>query len=68
MNDSYLKKQLQIKGNALRKAQKEYYGYHADPKTDPIKKAYLAEARRREDEFDRLLAQINKMDPIPEES
>lgn len=68
MNDGYLVEQLVKKGRKLRKAQKEYYSCKADPRTDPIKKAYLKEAQWREDEFDRLLAQVDKVHPVPEES
>ncbi len=65
MNAEYLLTQLVQKGRALRKAQKAYYGYQADWK-DPIKKAHLAESKRREQDFDRILMEIDKVHQVPE--
>lgn len=67
MNDGYILEQLVKKGRALRKAQKDYYNYKADPRVDPIKKAHLQEAQRREQDFDRLLVQVDKVHPVPAE-
>jgi len=66
MNAEYLLTQLVQKGRALRRAQKNYYGYRAD-REDPIKKAHLAESKRREQDFDRALTEIDKVHKVPEE-
>lgn len=58
MDPKYLLKELYKRVALTRKAQKAYYDYKADPKTDPIKKAYLVEAQRREQDLDRLMVKI----------
>lgn len=58
MDAKYLLTQLFTKTVALRKAQRDYYAYKGDPKTDPIKKAYLQEAQRREQDVDKLIVQL----------
>ena len=58
MDPKYLLKELFRKVALMRKAQKAYYDYKADPKTDPIKKAYLQDAQRREQDVDRLMVKI----------
>jgi len=63
MNDTYLLRELFKKVALLRKAQKAYYSYRGDPKVDPIKKAHLQEAQRREEDLDRLMILIEKERP-----
>jgi hypothetical protein len=57
MDPKYLLQQLFNKVAALRKAQKDYYAHRA-PKEDPLKRGYLQEAQRREQDVDKLLVQI----------
>ncbi len=61
-NDQVFERLFQLV-SACRKAQNDYYGYRGDPKIDPIKKAYFAEAKRREQDLDRLLTQLRKLYP-----
>jgi hypothetical protein len=61
MDAKYLLQQLFDKTAAMRKAQKDYYGYRGDPKTDPMKKSYLQEAQRREQDVDQLLHQLPRV-------
>jgi hypothetical protein len=63
MDPKYLLTQLFSKAAALRKAQKDYYSYHGDLKTDPLKRAYLQESQRREQDLDKLLIQIRTVMP-----
>jgi len=63
MNEKYLLEQLFQKSAACRKAQQEYYGYKGDLKTDALKKSYLQESRRREQDLDRLLVTIRSLMP-----
>lgn len=67
MNDDYLLERLVRTARASRKAQKEYYRCPGNPREDPVKKSYLAESKRREQDLDSLLAQIEKIRPVPEE-
>lgn len=62
MDPKYLLQQLFNKSAALRKAQKDYYGHRA-PKEDPLKRGYLQEAQRREQDLDKLLVQIRAAMP-----
>lgn len=57
MDPKYLLTQLFNKVAACRKAQKAYYAYKADFK-DPMKRDYLQEAQRREQDVDRLMVTI----------
>lgn len=58
MTDNYLLTELFKRTAAMRKAQKDYYAYKGDPRTDPLKKGYLQEAQRREQDVDRLMVTI----------
>jgi len=62
MTDAYLLEQLLEKGAKMRKAQTDYYAYRK-PLEDPLKKSYLQEARRREQDFDRLIVTITTARP-----
>lgn len=64
MNTDYLLTQLVTAGRAMRKAQKEYYARPGPVKADPIKKGLLQEAQRREQDFDKLLLQVEKIFPV----
>lgn len=55
--------QLFMKVAAMRKAQKDYYAYKGDPKTDPLKQAYLQEAQRREQDLDALMVKLPQLVP-----
>ncbi len=57
MDEKYLLTQLFKKTAAMRKAQKEYYAYKA-PFDDPMKRSYLQEAQRREQDVDKLLVTL----------
>jgi hypothetical protein len=57
MTDNYLLTELFKKTTAMRKAQKEYYAFKK-PFDDPMKKSYLQEAQRREQDVDRLIVTI----------
>lgn len=63
MNDRYLLSELFKKAAAARKAQREYYAFRGDPKTDPLKKSYLQEAQRREQDLGRLLVKLREIVP-----
>jgi hypothetical protein len=63
MNTKYLLQQLFDRIDLVRKAQRAYYGHKADPKTDPLKKQYLAESKRREADLDALMVNIPKLCP-----
>lgn len=63
MDPKYLLTQLYKKAAAMRKAQTEYYNHKGDPKTDPLKKSYLQEARRREQDLDMLMVKIPQLAP-----
>lgn len=65
MNDTYLLERLIIVSRALRKAQRQYYAYKGNLKEDPIKQAYYQEARRREEDLDMTLREIEKIHPVP---
>lgn len=67
MNDTYLLEQLVKVARASRKAQKDYYKCPGNPREDPIKSSYLAESRRREQDLDTMLKEINKVHPVLEE-
>jgi hypothetical protein len=58
MDAKYLLTQLFTKTVAMRKAQRDYYAYKGDMRTDPIKKAYLQESQRREQDVDKLIVQL----------
>ena len=58
MDAKYLLEQLFRKTVAMRKAQRDYYNYKGDPKTDPLKKSYLQEAQRREEDIDKLIVKL----------
>lgn len=66
MDAAYLLTQLVKVTRKARSAQKEYYAYRADRK-DPIKAGLLSEAQRREYDLDKLLTQIEKVHPVPQE-
>lgn len=63
MNEKYLLEQLLIAGDLMRKAQTDYWAYKADPRTDPIKKAYLQESKRREQDYDKMRGEIRRAIP-----
>lgn len=62
MTDAYLLEQLLDKGAKMRKAQTDYYAYRK-PLEDPLKRSYLQEAQRREQDFDRLVVTITTARP-----
>lgn len=66
MNDGYLLEQLVKYCRAHLKALAEYGAYKA-PFSDPIKAAHLDEVRRRREDLKRLMAQIEKIHPVPVE-
>jgi hypothetical protein len=62
MDPKYLLTQLFNKTAACRKAQKEYYACREDFK-HPIKRGYLQEAQRREQDLDKALVTIRTAMP-----
>lgn len=62
MNDRYLLNNLAKAVVECRKAQKAYYAYRK-PFDDPMKKAYLQEAQRREQDLDKLMVELQTHDP-----
>lgn len=62
MDSMYVLRQLYDTAQKVRKAQKEYYACR-EPFDSPMKKQYLAEARRREQDLDKLLDQLPKVIP-----
>lgn len=62
MTDLYLLKELFKKVAAVRKAQRQYYAHRA-PKEDPLKRAYLQEAQRREQDLDALMVKLPTIQP-----
>lgn len=60
MDEKYILKQVMEKGDAMRKAQREYRKAPGDPRKDPIKKACRAEQTRREEDFDRVMADATR--------
>lgn len=63
MDALYALKRLFTLATEARKAAKVYYGYRADPKTDALKKQYLADSKHRECDLDSLLVNIPKLFP-----
>lgn len=63
MDPKYLLQQLFSKTASMRKAQKDYYAYKGDLKTDRMKKALYEDARSKEQDVDNIMAQIRKLMP-----
>jgi hypothetical protein len=64
MNADYLLEQLLKVTRAARKAQKDYYKCPGNPRADPMKSSYLAESKRREQDLDRLLKELEAIHPV----
>ena len=63
MTDKYLLQRLFETAAHCRKAQQDYYNQKGTFETNPLKKSYYEETRRREVDLDKLLVKLRELVP-----